>query len=81
MRLANVESGHRLPQKLLLGVMRLVFRARPPDVLRTLFYRPELFGTPFSAWTQEALRGPSDWSVAERELFAAFVSVQNRCPF
>ena len=28
-----------------------------------------------------ALRGPSDWSEGERELFAAFVSALNQCPF
>jgi len=27
------------------------------------------------------MRGPSDWSVGERELFAAFVSSLNQCPF
>src|SRR5439155_1029874 len=54
---------------------------RVPDVVRTLFYRPELFGRPFSAWLQQVMRGPSDWSVGERELFAAFVSRRNNCPF
>ena len=28
-----------------------------------------------------ALRGPSDWSDGERELFAAFVSSLNQCVF
>ena len=28
-----------------------------------------------------ALRGPSDWSEGERELFAAFVSSLNQCVF
>jgi len=27
------------------------------------------------------MRGPSDWSAGERELFAAFVSSLNQCPF
>ena len=27
------------------------------------------------------MRGPSDWSVGERELFAAFVSRLNQCHF
>jgi len=27
------------------------------------------------------MRGPSEWSVAERELFAAFVSSLNQCVF
>lgn len=81
MRLAKVRSGHRLPQKLLLTVMRVMGGSDPADVLKTLLYRPEFFGRPFSAWVQQALRGPSEWSVGERELFAAFVSRQNRCVF
>ena len=51
------------------------------DITRVLMYRPEFFGEPFSAATHDALRGPSDWSAGERELFAAFVSAVNRCPF
>ena len=51
------------------------------DVHRVLSYRPELFGTPFSICLQDVMRGPSDWSVGERELFAAFVSRKNQCPF
>jgi hypothetical protein len=27
------------------------------------------------------MRGPSDWTVAERELFAAFTSKLNQCVF
>jgi hypothetical protein len=27
------------------------------------------------------MKGPSEWSEAERELFAAFVSARNLCPF
>jgi hypothetical protein len=29
----------------------------------------------------EALRGPSEWSVGERELFAAYTSKLNHCRF
>jgi hypothetical protein len=54
---------------------------RPLGVLKTINYRPELFGRPFSAALDVAMRGPSDWSAAERELFAAFVSSLNQCPF
>ena len=64
--------------------MRLASLAAIPaevDVQRALTYRPERFGAPFSALCQQVLRGPSDWSVGERELFAAFVSAQNQCPF
>lgn len=52
-----------------------------PDVVRVLSYRPEIFGTPFSICLEDVMRGPSEWSVGERELFAAFVSRKNQCPF
>jgi hypothetical protein len=81
MRLKQVERGHRLPQKLMLGMIRVMTGRRAPDIVRTLFYRPELFGAQFSACLQPVMRGPSDWSVGERELFAAFVSRKNQCPF
>ncbi len=50
-------------------------------MLKTLHYRPEIFGRPFSKTLDTAMRGPSDWSPAERELFAAYVSSLNQCPF
>ena len=51
------------------------------DIRRILSYRPELFGHPFSACLQHALRGPSDWSVGERELFAAFTASRLQCVY
>lgn len=81
MRLENVASGHRLPQKLLLLALRTVLRADPPDVLKLSLYRPEFFGTPYTDLLDAIMRGPSAWSVGERELFAAFVSKQNQCAF
>ncbi len=42
MRLKQVERGHRLPQKLMLGMIRVMTGRRASDILRTLFYRPEL---------------------------------------
>jgi hypothetical protein len=50
-------------------------------VVRTLFYRKEFFGQPFTELTQQVMRGPSPWSVGERETFAAFVSRLNQCVF
>ncbi len=67
MRLAVVDNG-----------------SAPPDalgVVKTLLYRPELFGRPFSAALDVVMRGPSDWSAGERELFAAFTSLLRQCPF
>ena len=51
------------------------------DISLALRYRPELFGEPFSELLQEVMKGPSEWTEAERELFAAFVSLRNQCPF
>jgi hypothetical protein len=52
-----------------------------PDIVRVLSYRPQFFGIPFSQCLEDVMRGPSEWSVGERELFAAFVSRKNQCPF
>lgn len=81
MRLSNVERGHRLPQKLRLAMIRLLSGRRVVDIIRTLAYRPEFFGAHMKAWTQAVMRGPSPWSVWERELFAAFTSRLNQCVF
>lgn len=80
MRLRKVHRGHGLGDKLRLGLMRL-FAGHAPGVVRTLLYRKEFFGRPVSALTQQVMRGPSAWSVGERELFAAFVSRLNQCVF
>ena len=50
-------------------------------VIKTLLYRPELFGGPFSDELDVVMRGPSDWSAGERELFAGFASHLNQCLF
>src|SRR5256886_17562286 len=76
-----VERGHRLPQRLKLMLIRLVSGRRVPDVVKTLIYRSEFFGRPMCDWTQAVMRGPSAWSVGERELFAAFTSRLNQCVF
>ena len=81
MRLQAVERGHRLAQKFIMAMIRLTSGMRVVDIIRTIFYRPEFFGRPISAWTQAVMRGPSPWNVWERELFAAFVSNLNKCRF
>jgi hypothetical protein len=80
MRLKKVHAGHRLREKAILGIMRVVM-GHAPGVVRTLFYRKDFFGRHFSELTQQVMRGPSLWSVGERELFAAFVSRLNQCVF
>jgi hypothetical protein len=79
-RLAVLEHGHAPEAKAELERTRAE-NGFVSEVMMMLMYRPELFGRPFSEALQDVMRGPSDWSVAERELFAAFVSAQNQCPF
>jgi hypothetical protein len=76
-----VESGHRPPQKLLLGFSSLITLSAPLDVVRVFMYRPEYFGRTFCDLAHVMLRGPSDWSAGERELFGAFTSSLNSCVF
>ncbi len=79
-RLPLLETGH--PPEVRRELQRLQEEnGFVSDVGLMLKYRPELFGQPLSEALQELMRGPSEWSVAERELFAAFVSAQNQCPF
>jgi hypothetical protein len=54
---------------------------RPLGVLKTLYYRPDLYGRPYSAVLDLAMRGPSRWTDGERELMAGFVSHLNQCVF
>lgn len=81
MRLRILNDGYPLRTKLLFSVIRLFSRQPVPDAARLSFYRPEFYGTPAKALTHEAMRGPSSWSVADRELMAAYVSKMNACPF
>ena len=81
MRLGVVDSGHAPPEAAVLETIRERSGREPLGVVKTLLYRPELFGRPFSDALDDAMRGPSEWSVGERELFAAFVSARNRCRY
>jgi hypothetical protein len=81
-RLDVVDHGHGSAEAAILAeIAQARGVATASGVLKTLYYRPELFGRPFSAALDAAMRGPSDWSAGERELFAGFVSSLNQCPF
>lgn len=81
-RLPKVAHGHRLRERLVLGLMRLLGGGRPaPDVVRTLLYRRDYWGDRYNTLLQLVMRGPGAWRVGERELFAAFVAHLNRCRF
>src|SRR5829696_2380833 len=79
MRLQSYSSGRRRIQRALVGLTRLV-GSEIDDVGKTALRRPD-FGRPFLDLAQTSLRGPSAWSVGERELFAAVVSRANSCQF
>jgi uncharacterized peroxidase-related enzyme len=79
MRLAILDSGHSLAMKGLFAVMRGISHLPVPDAIKTNRYRPDFYGTPMRVLTQEAMRGPSAWSVGDRELMGASVSKVNQC--
>jgi len=81
MRLEALEKQQTFAVKLKFLAIRLFSGRRAPDVLRALHYRQKRWGEPFSDLLQAVMRGPSDWSVGERELFATFVSHLNQCRF
>lgn len=81
MRLGVLDRGHRLRTKALFAMIRVVSRHPAPDVVKMLQYRPEFFGAHMSEVFQEVMRGPSEWSVGDRELMASFVSKTNECEF
>ena len=81
MRLAVVDHGHRPEEAAVLDAIRERSGNEPLGVVKTLLYRPELFGQPFSEALDEVMRGKSEWSPGERELFAGFTSLLNQCPF
>jgi uncharacterized peroxidase-related enzyme len=79
MRLNILDRGHRLRTKALLALIRLVSRQPVVDAVKLAFYRPDFYGG--GDLTHEAMRGPSAWSIGDRELMAAFVSKVNECRF
>jgi len=81
MRLQILDKGHSFGTKALFALIRTVSRQPVLDVIKLGKYRPDFYGAPMSEVTQEAMRGPSPWSVADREFMAAFVAKTNQCEF
>jgi uncharacterized peroxidase-related enzyme len=80
MRLACLHHGHDPEvQRGLDAWQRLA--GPPSDVSLALAYRPEFFGDPLNGWIEAVVRGPSEWSSADRELMGAFTANEYRCPF
>jgi uncharacterized peroxidase-related enzyme len=81
MRLPEIERGDGFANRLLISFISMVSGMRLPDAARVAFYHKDFFGVPMGVWTQAAMRGPSPWSVAERELMACMVAKWNACAF
>ena len=81
MRLDVLNKGHNRRNRVALRVMRTVARAEPDDVVKTSLYRPAFFGRPWTLLIRSLLRGKSEWSPGERELFGAFISRLNTCRY
>jgi hypothetical protein len=81
MRLHKVQEEHSFPFRAMMWMRKKATGNEAPDVLRTFLYRPEFFGVWFTSFLNQVMRGPSEWSVGERELFAAFTAKLNQCVF
>ncbi|HLH04058.1 MAG TPA: carboxymuconolactone decarboxylase family protein [Bryobacteraceae bacterium] len=77
MRLAILDHGHSAGTKVLFALIRIASRQPVLDVIKLAKYRPDFLR--LQEITHEAMRGPSTWSIADRELMAAFVAKSNQC--
>ena len=81
MRLDILNRGYGLGTTLLFALIRLFSGHPVPDAAKLTFYRPDFYGARAKEFTHEAMRGPSGWSIGDRELMAAFVSQVNESAF
>jgi uncharacterized peroxidase-related enzyme len=81
MRLDILNRGYGPGTKLLFALIRLMSGHPVPDAAKLVFYRPDFYGARAKEFTHEAMRGPSAWTVGDRELMAAYVSKVNDSAF
>ena len=81
MRLDILNRRYAPQTKLLFALIRVLTGNPVPDAAKLVFYRPTFYGARAKEFTHETMRGPSAWSVADRELMAAFVSKVNESAF
>jgi uncharacterized peroxidase-related enzyme len=81
MRLNILNSGYNFGTKALFAMIRAFSGYSLPDAAKLIFYRPGFYGSPMKEFTHAAMRGPSEWSVGDRELMAAYISKLNESEF
>jgi AhpD family alkylhydroperoxidase len=81
MRLSVLEKGQSVGAKGLFVIIRLLSGHPVVDAVKVVTYRPDFYGGPMKRLTHEAMRGPSAWSVGDRELMAASISQVNETEF
>jgi uncharacterized peroxidase-related enzyme len=81
MRPDVLNRGYSPGTKALFALIRMLSGQPLPDAAKLVFYRPSFYGAQAKKFTHEAMRGPSAWSVADRELMAAFISKVNESAF
>ena len=80
MRLELLHRGHRPLQKLQMALIRALV-GQVPGPIAMMSYRRELFGRWLSDGFVEAMEKTKHWTRGEAELFASYVSDQNRCRY
>lgn len=79
MRLSILNHLYPVRTRMLFALIRFFSRQPVPDAAKIVAYRPEFYGA--IKLTHEAMRGPSAWSLGDRELMAAVVAQANACEF
>jgi uncharacterized peroxidase-related enzyme len=81
MLLKEVDLSGRVNDRILLRMISWASgkRRRGRSEFRANLDHQVYFGASMGAWTQAAMRGPSAWTVGERELMAALVAKWNAC--
>src|SRR5579863_1778763 len=79
--LRQIERGTRLNHRLLRRFISSASGLRFPGAARVAPRHQVLAGASVGAWTQATMRGPSAWSIGERELMAAMVAKWSSCAY
>ena len=81
MRPPILGRGYRPVQKAILGLIKLMTGGMVRGPRLAMSYRRDLCGKHLAACYQEGMRHASEWSAAQVEIFAAFVSSLNACRY